>query len=218
MPVYVKIDLKSDALNLKDFSAQQIAKSAASAINHTLAKVRTEAIRSVTAQYNISRPVAADAIKIQKTSAAYLDGRLTSTTRTLPLIDFKAKEVKSGVKTFFAGSTKTGGFVSQKTREKTEGVSVEILKGDRKLIPSAFIYFGTNRTQPSVKAYGLYSESGFGFSEAGDEPASKLKSVSIAGALRNDQLLRKLKEKAQNDYNVRLVHELTKGNKYKPFP
>lgn len=200
---------------MSDFKPQEVAKSAASAINHTLAKVKTQAIREITSRYNIDAATARSGMSVQKTNHHNLYGKLMAETKTLPMVNFKPVEIKSGIKTFFSGSKKKGGFVGTKTKEKSEGLTIEILKGQKKTLNSAFLYFGKTIRGITVKAFGVYSNAGFDFTKEGEGKASVLKTVSVYGALRSEQVLRRLQDKARTDYADRLIYELTKGSKYR---
>jgi hypothetical protein len=213
MPVSVKIELKNKKIDIRQFSEDQIRKASMRGINQAMAQVKTMAIREIVKVVKLSAADVRPGIFVVKASAANLTSKLMSSRRTIPMVNFRPVEVKEGVKTKFVGSRKGGSFVSSKTRDKVVGVKVEILRGNTTTLRDAFLFFGSS-VQPSVKAYGGYNGGGFDWAEAGEGKASKLNTLSIAGALRNNQIIRALQDNATKIYEKTYLSQLENIGKY----
>jgi hypothetical protein len=181
------------------------------ALNQTTAQVKTQAVREIASRYNITASEARKDLFVLKASTANLTSKLLSSRRTAPLVDFKPVEVKDGVKTKFKGSKAKGSFISQKTKDKTIGVSIEVTKGRRVTIRDSYLFFGSS-VNPSVKALGDYDSGSFSFNPEGK--ATKLKTLSVAGALRNEALVRSLQDKALAIYEKTYLSQLQNVGKF----
>ena len=213
MPVSVKIELKNKKIDIRQFSEPEIRKASMRAINQATAQIKTLAVREITQVYKLSSADVRPQIFVLKASAANLTGKLLSSRSTIPMVAFKPVEIRQGVKTRFQGSRKSGSFIASKTRDKAVGVKIEIIRGETPTLKEAFLFFGSS-VRPSVKAFGEYSGDGFSWNEGGQGKATKLNTLSIAGALRNDQIIRVLKEKAAALYEKTYYSQLRNIGKF----
>lgn len=183
------------------------------AINQAMAQVKTQAIRGVTSTYNLTAAVVRPGIQVFKASTDSLTSQLRSSKQTIPMINFKPTEVREGMKTKFKGSRKNGSFVSSKTREAVTGVTVDIFRGKSVTLRNAFLAVG-GTVSDGVKAYGRYTGGSFTWNESGDGKTSRLNTLSIAGALKNDKLIRSLQDKAMEIYSKTYLSQLQNIGKY----
>lgn len=201
---------------LKTLYGKDAAKAVNRAINHTLGKANTEANRQIRSVYKIALADLNDKDnKLIKNSSEYsLTGTINASIRPLSLSKFNPVWVRnnargvtaSKMKSFLVRSTKNK---SNKTSRGNQGVTVEVVKGKKETINSAFLIFKGSGSP--VMARGQYSgSSGFLFGRP-RLPINKLNTKSIYYSLINEDVQKGLAEKVNVDYPERLLHELNKG-------
>jgi hypothetical protein len=83
---------------LAKFSRQVIQQAAPRAINKTMMQARTQAVKEVrSAGYNIKASTVRKTFKLQRSTKSCLTAVLTSSGKPIALIDYGAKQTKSGV-------------------------------------------------------------------------------------------------------------------------
>lgn len=199
---------------MKGLSKPEIDKATARAINFTLARVDTASNREIRKVYNLKQADVRDQTQQRKATPQNVTGLLLANKNTLNISKFDPVFRKGSVTTRFMGSRKNGGFASSKTtRSKgASGVTVEILKGKKETISSAWLsIFGSGKS--AVFARGTYGSKGFDF---GKErlPIQALKSKSIYWAIQNTKAAPGIVQSAEDVYQDRLIHEITKGLRY----
>jgi hypothetical protein len=212
------IDIREANKKFKELQSQltdkQLALSVSRAINRTLMKGRTEARKAVKEAYNIPQRNLSG-INYAKATSATLNGNVYAGSRPIPLNAFAPKfETQSRSIT----TTKRG---EQKIKDRKKkvsnpgkGVSVEIIKGKRAVVPFAFMIAGG---KPHVFARGEYKSGGsFGFvrrhkrvnKEGSDIPVKPLISVSVHGAATSPNAVNKVITRMVNEYPKEFEHEL----------
>lgn len=197
---------------MQGLSKAEVDKATARAINYTLARVDTATGREIRKIYNVKLSDVKDQTAQRKATPQTVTGMLLANKNTMSLAMFNPVFHKGSVTTRFVGSKKKGGFASQRTTRGSSGVTVEILKGQKQTIASAWLrLFGSGKA--AVFARGTYGTKGFNF---GKErlPIQALKTKSIYFAIQNTKASEGIANAAEDVYQDRIIHEITKGLRY----
>lgn len=213
MAIDVKIELKNKKIDISQFKEAQIRRASMRGINQAMAQVKTMAVRQVTKIYNLSASDVRPNIFVLKASESNLTGKLLSSKRTIPLLNFNPTEIKAGIKTRYVGSRKKGGLKSSATRESTDGIKVSIFRENAAIIKYAFIFQGSGNRN-AVKAVGEYDGGSFTYGVPGQSPTTRINSLSIAAALRNEQINKALASNAAEIYAKTYLSQLENIGKY----
>lgn len=160
----------------------------ARAINHTMAKIKTQSSREIRNIYALDAKTVNEALKHVKADRLTLTGKVIAKGRPIPLAKFRARQTK-------------------------KGVTLEIKKGRRKFLPGVFIvslksghtgvmfrgkYSGRNmqRRKNRIKPTGP------------DLPISEMKGVSVPKSLANDIVIKSLTKGINEMFPQRLTHEI----------
>ena len=178
-------DLRHEFRNLtnKEFNT-----GVARAINHSLAKGRTQANRSIREEYTINAADLRAHLKVVRANRSTLTGYVGASGGPIPLRKFKH-------------------------RQTAKGVSVEIRKGSSKIIPSAFVQVMPNGSL-GVFARGRYQGKGFAFRDkrarkkGNDLEINQLTSISVPFAFNGDDVMEKTNNVLDSNVLNRIVHEL----------
>jgi hypothetical protein len=187
------------------------------AINRSLMKGRTEARKSVKAEYNIPQKNLGGIDK-ENATRANLTGYIMASTTPIPMDAFApnfqvvtAGDVIRGIQQISKkgiASVKLGG------NKRQLGVSIEVHKGQREVVSFAFMIRGG---KPRVFARGQYRTGGsFGFVQrhkrinkgGSDIPVKPLLSVTVHAAVINDKVESNIAKIIEPYYIQRLEHEL----------
>lgn len=199
----------------KQLTAAEIRKATARAINHTLAKARTASSQQIRKRYNMKASDAKRAMSIRKANVSQQFGELRASSTVTPLHQFSPRETtNTGVTT----SRTTKGWKSRKGRARKSGtgVTVQIIRGKRTRIPSAFIVFSAG-IRGVVMARGGYQDQSFVFrrgrgsrvrSSGNDNPIGSLVTVSVFSASVDDSVQARMAPEVQQAYSERLEHEM----------
>ncbi len=179
------------------------------AINHTIAKTRTAVSSQIRSIYRMAASDIKDATDIKKSNTSTLTAYLMASATPLSLSKFNPVQNKGSVEIRKVGG-KRGGFASSKLkRAGASGVTIEVLKGQKETIDSAFIrVFGSGKA--TVMARGAYTGNKFDFSSK-RLPIAALNTKSIYFSAINDSVQEAVSKTTEIDYSNRLTHELTKG-------
>ena len=202
--------------NFSKLSEKEIAAGISAAINRTLISGRVEGTKGIKGKYNIKRDILDTAFKIKKATSAVQIGEIKASSKSIGLSHFQptfsfnkrstTKYNKKGV-----GSTK---LLKGKSKQFGQGVTVEIIKGQKKVIPYAFMIAG----KMPVFARGKYENSGsFAFMQrhkrasatGNDSPISSLVNISVYSSLVNDRVMPNVSTKINDKLKERMTHELT---------
>lgn len=220
----IEIETKEATERLKataeDLSQREIAKAITRALNYAVARVNTQAGREIRKLYNIKTYDLAKQTKTISASPRTLTAAIAGQMQTMSLNAFGATSIQMGAggvkQKIERTSGKYGAFYGKKIKRGNTGVSVEILKGQRVAIPSAFMGFWSKQGSVSggaIFARGKYGDNGFTFQKGRGE-ITKLKTKSVYWMLLNPNTQKPLADKGMDTYEQRLVHELTKGIRY----
>jgi hypothetical protein len=183
------------------------------AINHTLQKANSEANRQIRSVYNIPLKYLNDkeGKLIKKSNPESLTGTIEASTKPLSLSIFNPVWVRDNARGATASKmksflVKTNKNKSTKVSRGKVGVTVEIIKGKKETINSAFMLFKTGGTP--VMARGRYSGSdGFLFGRS-RLPIGKLNTKSIFYSLINEDVQKNLSNYISKEYPDRIEKEL----------
>lgn len=93
----VKTDLRQTALNLRVTAGKVIDAAAVRALNRTATTVRAEASRRIRERYNLKAAVIKEDLRIWRAQRGRLESQVIARGRPIRLIDFGARQVKTGV-------------------------------------------------------------------------------------------------------------------------
>lgn len=212
----ITVDTKDTIKTLEGFKAQMSAKEYKVAINRsikrTLQTARTLGAREIRAIYTMPYSNALKSMKI-KTSAGRGSempvGALMASSSYTPISQFNVRQMtdmgsytklKKGV---LSTSLNRKNKIRISDRRKIGRIEVQIKKGQRRIIASAFFM---TKGRSMVFARGKYQEGNFGFGKE-RMPISPLKTVSVFKAITDQKVMGALKFKLESSYNERLLHE-----------
>ena len=213
----VRIEVKDAIKDLnkafKNLSKELIAEASASAINKSILLGRTAARTEVKSVYNIPQRYLSGVGKINATPS-YLVGMVTASAKPIPMDAFSPKF------SFQSGTTTT---ISRRGVQKTKlgtrgksgsGVSIEIIKGQRKAVSFAFML---PTSSGRVFARGEYNKGGaFAFMQRhkhlngpnGNDSVKPLSTVSVHGAVINKKVENKIASILEPAFQRNYVQQL----------
>jgi hypothetical protein len=216
----ITIDTKDAQNKLSELTAQltaaEIRKATSRAINHTLNKARTASATEIRKRYNMKASDAKRSMSIRKAHISNQTGYLSASSAVTPLHQFNPRQTtNSGVTT----SRTSKGWRSRKGRAPKSGggVTIQIIRGRRIRIPSAFIVFSSG-ISGIVMARGKYQDQSFAFrrgrgsrvrSSGNDNPISSLVSVSVFSASIDSNVQERMSPQITEAYNERIAHEMS---------
>lgn len=191
----IRIDARPAVKSLKELMAklspQQIARAQTSAINRTIAMVKTGAGREIRSVYAIKASGMMKRLPIKLATASKPSASMSAEKRPLPLKEFAPRQTK-------------------------KGVSITILKGQRKLVKSAFIQ-NVGGSQ-GIYARGRYQKGNkyddFNFRKKRESPTgpdlviNQLRSLSLVAAVMHDSVEARIRQDVDSNLGPRLVHEM----------
>lgn len=209
----IKVDASKAQTAFRNLQIQlggnEYRQAAARSLYHTMQVGKSDINKAIRALYKISSAEVSDRLFVQNASTSSLQSTLWASIAPLPMSMFSPVEVAGNVVTKWKGSRKAGGFTSkQQKKPGTAGVSVEIMKGNRKTLRSAFLSIKT--AKGAVRAFGKYGGDGFSFSNDQAGPISTLKSLSIFWAIQHDKVAEDVTPRLGQLYVARYEHELTR--------
>jgi len=182
LKISVKSDIERALARLNALQRQVVPTATARALNKTAAQARTEAARQIKTRYQIPTRVISRAITLtQRANRAQLTAVVEASGHPLPLIAFRARQTR-------------------------RGVSVEVTRGARKLIRSAFI--ATLRSgHKGVFARGVYSGGRF-IPHPQRLPITELMTLGIPQGFSNRAVEQALRQKVTEKFPAIFDHEL----------
>ena len=195
-------------------TGRQLALSISRGINRTLMKGRTTARRAVKDEYNIPQKNL-NGIDIGKSNPTTLTGNIHASAKPLPMDAFAPRFETSqrSVRVTKKGEQRIKDR-KRKVSNPTSGVSIEVHRGSRVVIPFAFMIPGG---KARVFARGEYRNgTAYGFqqrfkritNEGNDVPIKPLISVTVHGAVLNPKAIAKIKQRLIDEYPKEIEHEL----------
>lgn len=201
-------------------AAEKIPKAVSMAINDTMRRTQAAAKREVKARYNVYSAIiqSEKVYKVRFSSPNHHHSDLKISTQQLPITAFKgvrqdAKETavdKEGNKSVFSRLKNRG--------KKTGGVNVQILKGQKTHIRSAFIAV-MKSGHVGVFARGEYGKP-FAFRKkrikksGNDNPIQELNTLNLSHTFLNAYIKPKIEKKAAETYDQRVRHHLRRVLKF----
>ncbi len=193
----------------KPLAPEQVKRATSRAINHTLGVIKTDVNKSIRSIYNLSAADVRDNLEIRKATLENLKGFIKANRAPLSVSKFNPVSISLSGSGFIRGSIdrKSKGFAFKKTKSDKVGVSIQVLKGERKNIGSAFMLL-QGSGKGSVMARGNYSTgSNFNFTKP-RLPIEGLNSISIYGATLHSKVTSVVMPLGSEKYTERLIHEL----------
>lgn len=214
--IQVNVDqaIRQVTLNFKNLDSDHVAKAVYSAINRSLTKGRSTARTAVKGVYNIPQKNL-DGVTKKDATRRLLIGYIMASTKPIPMDAFSPKfqNTTGSISISKRGVQKTKDF-KKKKKNAAAGVSIEVVKGNRQVVPYAFMI---RNAKPRVFARGAYKAGGrWGFiqrhsrvsNRGNDTPIKPLVSVTVHGAVINNKVETQLSNDLSAYYPQRLQHEL----------
>lgn len=160
----------------------------ARAINHTMAKVKTMSSRQIREVYALDAKTVNSALSQVKADRLTLTGKVVGKGKPIPLYKFKA-------------------------RQTAKGVTVEVKRGKRKIIPGVFLV-SLNNGHTGVMFRGKYAGRNMQRRKnrikptGPDLPITEMRGVSIPKSLTNDVVTKSLMRGINDMFPKRLEHEI----------
>lgn len=213
---YLQTDDAAKALRRlgQDLSAGQLNTAQSRAINRSLEKGRTIARKEIKKVYNIPQRYLKD-VDYKRASPNNLTGKLFASRKPIPLDAFAPKqETGSGsISITKKGAHKVRSFRKLKANP-TAGVSIEVKKGDREVLPYAFMIAGGAVRVFARGEYKTGTDHGFVLrhqrvkSTGNDTPIKPLITVSEFGSIINPVVINRIGRDVKVFYSARLEHEI----------
>ncbi|MGH8519860.1 MAG: phage tail protein [Gammaproteobacteria bacterium] len=189
LTIDVRADIERAVRSLTEIQRAIVPKASARALNKTASQAKTQAAREIRTHYNISTRVIGRHIELSRATPATLVAALKATGDKLPVIAFQARQTK-------------------------RGVTVQIKRGRRRLIPHAFI--ATLRSgHKGVFARGKYQGRSFVHRSKRvrpypkpDLPIAELHTVGVPQGFSNRVVLEALERKIRERFPPLLAHEI----------
>ena len=199
-------------------SRSQVAKASSQAINQTLLLGRTEARRAVKKVYNIPQRYMSG-INLKKATANTLTGNVYATSKPIPMDAFSPKfDFRGSSGNASILSVTRRGILKVQAVKRTKnraGVSIEVVKGERKAVPYAFLIPGA---KPRVFARGEYKGGNgrYGFiqrhtrqdNDQGNDSVKPLISITVFGAVINPSVKNNISRVIQNKFPENMLKAL----------
>lgn len=220
----IEINVKADVDKFRQFSKdltdRQINIATSRAINRTLLQGRTVARDAVKRIYNIPQRYVGG-ININRSTTAskrenYLTGSIYASTKPIPMDAFAPRfsfNRRSVTSISRRGVSKTK-FTSRGNKNFGQGVSIEVIKGKREIVPFAFMLPSMSGR---VFGRGMYKTgNNFGFVRrnkrqeyipTGNDSVTPMLSVSVHAAVINKTAENNIKEKVVSVFPPNLSHE-----------
>jgi hypothetical protein len=217
----VKIEANVDLFEKakEKLSSSQICRAMQMAINDSLRKGRTMVRKSVQDGYNIKAAKLNDkdpkrGITTKLASVSDLSGQINAGHYPISLKDANPQFTQGTTiaqrVSFKNGAARKGGLI----RRSQSQISIEIIKGQRKTLGSAFIPgVGTNASNgqqfatPAIFARGKRGKPGFAFGKD-RYPIDVMSTISVATATVNDRSLEKYKGPINDYAQSRFIHHI----------
>ncbi|HEY1201095.1 MAG TPA: hypothetical protein VGE79_08950 [Niastella sp.] len=175
------------------------------ALNESILQGRTEARSAVKAVYNIPQRYV-NRINVKKATPQTLTAHIFASKMPIPMDAFAPRFTQAGKSITI---TRRGEQKSRtvKRAKGVAGVSIEVLKGKREVVPHSFMIEGG---KPRVFARGQYKRGSYGFvfrnkrvnKEGSDIPIKPLLSVTVHAAVTNKKALAKVQAKLNTVFPV----------------
>ena len=223
--ISVKEALREFESAKQQLGERQFNKAVSRSINESILKGRTEARKAVKAIYNIPQRYLGG-ININRSNSLSLTASLFASATPIPMDAFSPKyeTASMGLSISKKGVQKQKSY-KRSRKNPVAGVSIEVIRGNREIIPFAFLLAAA---QSRVFARGEYKGGGsYGFiqrhtrlaNDSGNDSVKPLLSVTVHAAVINKTSLDKISAEVNNTFpksierNVGLLIAEIKGAK-----
>lgn len=193
--------------NYEHISDANLHKAISNALNRAATQSRTASGREIRKIYNISAANVNKQIKVRYSQPRTLTARVIASGSPLSLTLFGARQEKASETVKF---DKKGNITrkSRTTRKAPKsGVSFEVKRGNREILPTAFIQSANGGTV--VFARGTYKGQAEGFEFKKERlPISKMTTTSIPLMFGGDDVMQPLGRQTLDFFNKRIEHEI----------
>jgi len=190
MEIRIHHNISAMTKGLNDLQRREIPRATARALNRVADQAKTQASREIRKRYNVAARAVGAAIALKRASPSALQARLSATGKAIKLYAFGARG-KPG-----------------------RPVTVEVIKGQRKVVPGAFI-ITTKSGHKGVFARGKYGASGFQFRKRRtrkgskhDLPITELVSISVPRAFGAKVVIQALQKLVRDKFEGIFANEL----------
>lgn len=216
--VNVRTDTRQLSRGFACLTKKEVAKATSMAINKTLLKGRTVARTAVKQMYNIPQRYL-QGIGVKRSNAVNLKGYIYASTKPIPMDAFSPRfQLITGGKVSGVQSITKRGSVRVKSVKRARqqgGVTIEVKRGEKQVVPYAFLL---PNSKPRVFARGEYKSGNgsYGFvqrhkrseSDNGNDSVKPLLSVTVFGAVINPVVKRNIANVLKADYKRNLAAAL----------
>jgi len=198
----------------EELGERQFNQALSRALNESIMQARTEARSAVKAIYNIPQRYMAR-INVNRATSLSLVAKLYASTLPIPMDAFAPRFQQAGKALTVTKRGEQRSRLLKRARPGVTGVSIEVIKGRREVVPYAFMIEGG---KPRVFARGEYrSGSGFGFvrrnkrvnKEGSDIPIKPLLSVTVHAAVINKTALKKVEVRINSVFPASVVRNIS---------
>ncbi len=207
--------IKKIQREFSQLSDTEVRKCIVRAINRSIQFGKTASSKEIRQKYNIDSSTVNSKVQSQNAKASSLIGYINASAVPISLARFQpqfsfTENTQFSLSRNLDGKTKT---LKRKSKLFRKGVSVEIIKGNRKTIPFAFMLAG----KKPVFARGEYKSGGaYGFMKrtqrinksGNDSPITPLITTTVHTALTSDRVMPVIYEGVNQKFMDRMVHEL----------
>lgn len=217
MDVQINVDeaIAKIKKNFEQLSEKEIKAATTAAINRSLAYGKTEGVRQIKAAYNIKQAMIQEAITTTKATSGLMIGNIGASTKPISLVHFQPtfsfnKRSKTSYNKAGIGATK---LLKRKSSLYKQGVTVEIIKGQKSTLPYAFMIAG----KKPIFARGAYATGGTGgfirrhkrvSATGSDTPITSMVTITPFGSLTNTKVMPTVEPKVEKKFEERMLHEL----------
>lgn len=208
-PAIRAISAARDQLGPRNFN-----KAISASFNEAILVGRTEARKVVKDIYNIPQRYLGG-INVIKSTNLSLTAKLFASKKPIPMDAFSPKFQQRGKSFTISRKGEQKSKVLKRAGKGALGVSIEVLKGKREVVPYAFMIEGG---KPRVFARGAYRTGSYGFvtrnkrvnSTGNDTPVKPLLSVTVHAAIINKKALRRIEVRINDTLTPALVRNIAR--------
>lgn len=157
---------------------------------------------------------------VKRANVNKLEAMVQASSAFTPLSAFNPVETKPNAVRTKRTNGRYSSIKLKRVKQGNTGVTIEIKKGSRQRLPSAFL-LATSATGMTVMARGAYEGRNFTWRnkrikrEGNDTPLAALNTVSVYKAAITPDVQQEVNRQTERTFTTRLLHELTTGLQYR---